>query len=861
MLSSVTIEKRPSRLSVVGASLNNLTLKFTMCTTQELLAFVRQLPIGIAYAPIYANTCPMQSGQLSKGKTPFERAHHHVMTPADVALQIERRPEVFQAVGIFAGPRSKGIVFLDVDRNLSRLRKKWKDTLEGAPVVTSTKSNAAKYLFRVPEELWGQVKGFGLSDTGAGYEVLWGRQGLIYGAYPGSSDGKAPAGSYGFEGDLEEVPVAPEWLLAEMRDAAGREVQDAGFIKNRKALDFSDRDPAEVAEMIQCALKVIPGQGIGSRDHWIKVGMAIHSEVPGDLGLTLWSAWSAEDPEYAGEWTEENPCEPVWKSFRKGPVSLGTLFWMADQQMPGRLWLPEDLRKVVNAVETVAQRVELVYLTGEELLQQGTKLEEEIENPALLDQAKHVLALKAGRREGAIAIDRLLDADMAYQRTKGSGPVAIADLESTPFEYLIPGLLPKPWTLLIHADGGTGKTAMCQTIAKHLSGGIPFDVYGGLVDVPKCRVLWLNGDQNERIVRRQFMQLGVECGVDVIPEWDMNWYRRFCKLQKKYKYDLIVIDSLDGCNDSNPYEENRREYALPIKRLARRNGQDFPACAILIIHHNTKSGQFRGTSAIRAAVDETWNMRRLTQQEIAERGLYPNSRCVTVEKSRDDREGKQMVFRLMKDFTYQIRHLPEARGAAVTASQQVQAVLELMRAERRPWTLSELVQHEEVGGEHTERMNRSVLEKLEQQKLVERCAPPDTANPKGKGRRPVYYRAVGTNVPGFISHARGGTKLALEQIKNPVVEMDLNCSEGPEQIQPGINKAGSTDLVPGTAAIYSGVDLLQEAGLIQTSSTPTDLDLFPVSRVNRDSNSEEPLKRYSDVEIMEIREAAEKFWA
>ena len=357
------------------------------------------------------------------------------------------------------------------------------------------------------------------------------------------------------------------------------------------------------------------------------------------------------------------------------------------------------------------------------------------------------------------------------------------------------------------------------------------------------------------------MQFVVEYGVDVIPEWDMNWYRRFCKLQKKYKYDLIVIDSLDGCNDSNPYEENRREYALPIKRLARRNGQDFPACAILIIHHNTKSGQFRGTSAIRAAVDETWNMRRLTQQEIAERGLYPNSRCVTVEKSRDDREGKQMVFRLMKDFTYQIRHLPEARGAAVTASQQVQVVLELMRAERRPWTLSELVQHEEVGGEHTERMNRSVLEKLEQQKLVERCAPPDTANPKGKGRRPVYYRAVGTNVPGFISHARGGTKLALEQIKNPVVEMDLNCSEGPEQIQPGINKAGSTDLVRGTAAIYSGVDLLQEAGLIQTSSTPTDLDLFPVSRVNRDSNSEEPLKRYSDVEIMEIREAAEKFWA
>ena len=55
---------------------------------QELLAFVRQLPVGIAYAPIYAKDQPIQSGKLSKGKTPLERAHHQVMNPADVALQI-----------------------------------------------------------------------------------------------------------------------------------------------------------------------------------------------------------------------------------------------------------------------------------------------------------------------------------------------------------------------------------------------------------------------------------------------------------------------------------------------------------------------------------------------------------------------------------------------------------------------------------------------------------------------------------------------------------------------------------------------------------------------------------------------------
>ena len=84
--------------------------------------------------------------------------------------------------------------------------------------------------------------------------------------------------------------------------------------------------------------------------------------------------------------------------------------------------------------------------------------------------------------------------------------------------------------------------------------------------------------------------------------------------------------------------EYRREYALPIKGLVRRNGQDFPACSIIIIHHNTKEDKFRGTTAIKNAIDETWNMRKLSMNDAAEMGLAANSRLVTVEKSREDRE-------------------------------------------------------------------------------------------------------------------------------------------------------------------------------------------------------------------------------
>jgi hypothetical protein len=560
----------------------------------KLLEFVRALPDGYAYAPIYQKGAELPDGGTSKGKTPLGRAHHQIMGAADVALQIERAPDVFKAVGVFTGPRSRGLVILDVDANLSKLRKKWGETIEGAPCVTSTKANAAKFLFYVPEALWSQVKGVSLTGSGAGYEVLWGRQGLLYGAYPGSSDGRAPEGEYGLVGDLEAIPEAPAWLVAEMRDAASQSEPVAGkFLKNRKALDFSERTDDEVAEIAQDCLRVIPHLGMGSRDQWIQVGMALHDALPNDLGLTLWSAWSAEDPEYAGEWKDGNPCEKPWGSFRPGAgIRFNSLIWMADQQDPQRRRFSDASRVAVEEVESQkVQRVEQVYMSGAELLERAKKIEDEIDNPALQDQAKHVLALQAGRREGSVAVDRLLLMDMLYGDASGMEPVAVDQMSDDGIdEYLIPGLLPKGWMLLLHADGGTGKTAACQLLVKHLTQAIPFDVFGETVPVDTCRALWLNGDQNPKILKKQLERIGVEKGVDVVGEWDLAWYSRFCRMQKERKYDIVVIDSLDGCNDSNPYEENRREYAKPLKRLQKRNGRDFPLCTFLVIHHNSKAG-------------------------------------------------------------------------------------------------------------------------------------------------------------------------------------------------------------------------------------------------------------------------------
>jgi hypothetical protein len=705
--------------------------------TQELLNFVRQLPEGMAYAPIYCAGSKLQSGKESKGKAPLERSHHQVLNPADVALQIERRPEVFQAVGVFTGARSAGLVILDVDRNLSRLLKKWGETLEGAPKVTSTKANAAKYLFRVPEALWGDVKGFGLSDTGAGYEVLWGRQGVIYGAYPGSSDGKAPEGYYGFEGDLEAIPDAPEWLLAEMRDHAGKEIQDGGFIKNRRALDFSDRDPAEVAEIIQSALKVIPGQGSGSRDHWVKVGMAIHSELPTDLGLTLWSAWSAEDPEFSQEWSEGNPCEDVWKSFRKGPVSLGTLFWMADQQLPARMWLSEDLRKVVEKVEADnIIRIRQIQIGFPELIKRAKEIQQ-IQNPAEAAHAMNALALEGGYRDAG-ALERLLIAQMQFEQQDDEMAMDSLLDKDLRFEYLIPDLLPCPGTVMIHGAGGDGKSMSAWTIAKHVARGIPFSVRGDLVPVEPGSVLILNGDQSEVQVQQQLRDLEFRKSdpVTVVMGWDLNWYYRFVKLIEKHRPKLVIIDSITGCSRGSAFDENKKEFASPIYWLANNNGRLFPACTILLIHHANKTGGFRGSTAIRDAVDEVWGLRRPDKKQVEQTGY--NARLITVEKSRAGRDGSKLLMKLESDLTFSLADYMEVDTESAGPASIVDRVLQRVRAAYpRSVSRSDLAADSLCGGSVAG--IRKAVQRLVSRGLIEVA---EERPSEGGGSPTAFYRAI-----------------------------------------------------------------------------------------------------------------------
>ena len=715
--------------------------------------FVNGLPEGLVYAPIYAKGARMKSGRPATGKNPLEDSFDDKFTPADVALAIQRNPDL-KAVGVFTGIRGNGIVILDVDRNLKRLLKQHGQTLHNAPCVTSTKSNAAKYIFRVPEELWSQVEGRGLGD--ADYEILWNshRQGVIYGAYPG---GKVSVpGQYELEGDLTDIPQAPDWLLAEMKQPPKTMI--------KRDLDFTDRTQDEVAQIIQDCLKVIPPRGKGSRDHWVKVGMAIHSALPNDHGLVLWSAWSAEDADFASEWADnENPCEDPWYSFKGSGVGLGTLIWMADRADPERHRFSEDTKKIVKAAEEKkVQEIRQATLDFDEVIRRAKKILE-LDNPAEVNYKLNTLALQAGYRDQT-ALEKLIVDQISFEESKDIMRIQELMETETEREYLIPDVLPHPSVVLIYGAGGDGKSMSAWALAKHIATGKPFVVRGNHVPVQQGPVVLLNGDQPLVQLKEQLQEVDFPITKDsmIQTDWQLQRYAQFIKLMKKHQPKLVVIDSLIGCSGGRAFDENKSDFATPLYWLTKNNGVLFPKATILIVHHANKNGGFRGTSAIRDAVDETWALRKPTDEEKGVVGAH--SRLITIEKSRSGRMGTQLVMQMQDDLSFTISdftpEVDETNTSPASVTDRVLQKLRIVYPESR--TKDDLVCDNLINGKPAA-IHKS-LQRLEKRGLIVSSVP--------KGKQVKNWTAV---------LARGELKEVSTVPINPVLERDLPLDTTPGQ--------------------------------------------------------------------------------
>jgi len=709
--------------------------------------FANSLVEGLVYAPIYRKGSLMKSGKPATGKNPLEESYDREFGPADVALALRKNSDL-QAVGLFTGIRGKGIVILDVDKNHQKLLQGWGNTLDDAPQITSPKKNAAKYIFKLPEELWGSVKGHGLrQEDGGDYEILWGRQGVLMGVYPGHKRTNTPEGHYLLKGDLNAIPDAPAWLVAEMK-APPRTNQ------NRKDLDFSDRTDDEIIQIIGDCLSVIPHKGAGSREQWIQVGMAINSALPNDMGLALWSSWSAQDPDYSIEWNEaddhHNPCTEPWYSFKGSGVGLGTLIWLADREDPKRTRFPEDIAKIVKAAEDKqVQEIRATVLDFDEVVKRAKNILD-LDNPAEVNYKLNALALQSGYRDQS-AIEKIIVDQLAYENQKGIFDAEQLMKMDIKREYLIPDLLPNPSVVLIYGAGGDGKSMSAWTLAKHVSSGTPFVVRGSLVPIKKGPVLILNGDQPLTQLREQLEEVDypINTNTKILTDWQLQRYAQFVQLMRDYQPKLVIIDSLIGCSGGKAFDENKSDFATPLYWLTRNNGNLFPKTTILIIHHANKNGGFRGTSAIRDAVDETWALSKPSEEEASRIGKF--SRLITIEKSRQGRMGTQLLMQMQDDLSFTIAdHTPEVESEPTPTSVTGRVLQRLRVIYPQTRTTNELVDDPVLEGKPP--AIRKSVQRLAKRGLIEVVS-----------NDPVTYKAV---------LARGEVQESVPNRQTPVLERD-----------------------------------------------------------------------------------------
>jgi hypothetical protein len=318
---------------------------------------------------------------------------------------------------------------------------------------------------------------------------------------------------------------------------------------------------------------------------------------------------------------------------------------------------PDDALPVQQTTE-----VPKISMGTEEFHEQLLKIYKENKNPASQLDKMALLAMETGRRMSGFQCMEALNEYRYFKKSEALDKVGWWD-EVKPLSPVIPDLLVKPSQVIIHAAGGLGKTATCMALVRAILNRNAVKIRGLDVEATEGNVLWISNDQSPA----KLLQDCEDNDIDYkSPRFIVKQYFQLNHVQKmrewiiKYKPILVVVDSLGSCSTRMQAEEHKKAFAMPLYEYAAMNGSNdedgFPATCIMWIHHDNAQGELRGTRYLSAAVDETWHLRKPSEEEVEslrERGRRPEAcRLVQIGKSRLGREGDLLVTERNVDFEF-----------------------------------------------------------------------------------------------------------------------------------------------------------------------------------------------------------------
>lgn len=322
---------------------------------------------------------------------------------------------------------------------------------------------------------------------------------------------------------------------------------------------------------------------------------------------------------------------------------------------------PDDARGTQKIIDS--PRIEMTVV---EFLEALDKICQEESNPAVRIGRMSDLAQDTGRRLSGAQCLNARNEYTKYKQNLAANTDTWYNVDK--MEFIVPGLLCKPSQVIIHGAAGEGKTSALMALAVAVGRGAPIRIRGLEVAVTGGKVLWIQNDQNRAKLLEDCEANGIQMPKDaswfiVKRGFQINYQQDLRQWINEIKPELVVIDSIGSCSTQVQIEEKDKAFATPFYDYATMNGDreengGFKSCSIIWVHHNNAKGEMRGTKYLSAAVDEVWNLRKLTTVEkdalrTPDRS-GSNCRFLEIGKSRLGREGDKLVVERDENYAYSI---------------------------------------------------------------------------------------------------------------------------------------------------------------------------------------------------------------
>lgn len=198
-------------------------------------------------------------------------------------------------------------------------------------------------------------------------------------------------------------------------------------------------------------------------------------------------------------------------------------------------------------------------------------------------------------------------------------------------EWLLHGFLPKGVVIALHAKGGVGKTRLAYDMLHTLLTG---GSWNGFPTTSPRKAIVIQTDESAGDMLDALRKRGFDETIDNVrykTRWTFEHIPQLMEEIQEFQPEVIVMDSITSMSRHSLFSENDVQYARPILKL--KDLAQMFGCAIILIHHSSKAGEARGTSAIFNSVSEVWKLER----DLEDKSPDSTKRLLTIEKSRSRR--------------------------------------------------------------------------------------------------------------------------------------------------------------------------------------------------------------------------------